>query len=280
MKQVKNMKKRSVVGVFSVLVIMALVFTGCEAGLTSSGGSGEGSDTGFSFSDLYSNMNKMQEDILALQNSLQSGSSDLQNQIDANNLNLQSQVDANNLNLQSQVDANNENLQDQVDAMTERIDVLTTLMAPVGSIVAWHKNLGGVDIPAGWMECDGRAISVSGSPYKGSKTPNLNGKYGNKIEYKYGSFLRGHTKSGYFTNDTTALNGIDMRDNGAHFHSYKTYNDPDKNVGGEGGPDGFSWTDSKSVNTSEDGDHSHTLYGAGTETAPVNMTVVWIMRVI
>ncbi len=60
--------------------------------------------------------------------------------------------------------------------------------APVGSIVAFHKDLAGTpNLPAGWMACSGQTVSDPTSPYNGVTLPNLNGTQ---------RFLRGATSSG------------------------------------------------------------------------------------
>ncbi|MCP4131949.1 MAG: hypothetical protein GY754_13310 [bacterium] len=55
---------------FSLIIIAVLAFSGCEAGLTAEGDSGDGQDTssgnGFSFSNMYSRMNSMEDEIESL----------------------------------------------------------------------------------------------------------------------------------------------------------------------------------------------------------------------
>ena len=49
---------------------------------------------------------------------------------------------------------------------------------PVGTILAWHKNLGGVPALSGnWVECDGSVINDSASDLHGQTLPDLNGAY-------------------------------------------------------------------------------------------------------
>ena len=66
---------------------------------------------------------------------------------------------------------------------------------PVGSIIAWHKNMPGTPpLPEGgpWVECNGQELddpAYEGSRYYGKKLPNLNHQHG-------GLFLRGGRKSG------------------------------------------------------------------------------------
>ncbi|MCP4131677.1 MAG: hypothetical protein GY754_11925, partial [bacterium] len=102
-----KMKIKNKIRISSLLIILALAFTACEAGLVTddSEGSGDSSSSGFSFSDLYTKISTLEDKISELQ---------LQNTGMGGNMN--------------------------------------DLMAPVGSIVAWHKTLGSVSIPAGWVE--------------------------------------------------------------------------------------------------------------------------------
>ena len=63
-----------------------------------------------------------------------------------------------------------------------------SIMSPIGSMVAWLKNLAGTpSLPTGWVECNGQTLSDVNSPYNGQVIPNLNG--GNR-------FLRGNATSG------------------------------------------------------------------------------------
>ena len=66
--------------------------------------------------------------------------------------------------------------------------VLDIVNVPVGSILAWHKDLFGVPkLPAGWVRSDGQRIEDEKSPLYGQILPNLNSQ---------GLFLRGNVVSG------------------------------------------------------------------------------------
>ena len=66
--------------------------------------------------------------------------------------------------------------------------VIPKEQVPVGSIVAWAKNITGCpSLPAGWAECNGGAITSG--PMNGQSLPDLNSA-GQK------RFLRGSTTSG------------------------------------------------------------------------------------
>ncbi|MCP4131678.1 MAG: tail fiber protein [bacterium] len=209
--------------IMSILVILVVAFTGCEAGLTTLNNE-ESENSGFSFSDLYSNMNKLQNQVNKLSSDMSTGQ--------ANQLAFYKKVSA-----------------------------------PVGSIVAWHKSLESVSIPEGWVECNGQIITGSESIYNNKKIPDLNG----------GMFLRGSSSSGAFQEDATAVNGLKMSVTGAHTHGYNYHADWDTNMGGNPDSDG-TWSNLSRIQTGSAGNHSHALSG-NTETRPVNMSVVWIMRI-
>jgi len=60
-------------------------------------------------------------------------------------------------------------------------------ITPVGTIMAWAKNLTGVpSLPAGWMECDGTQVTDADSPLNGTTLPDLNDN----------TYLEGQTQSG------------------------------------------------------------------------------------
>jgi hypothetical protein len=88
----------------------------------------------------------------------------------------------------SQVNAN-------FDPLYTAVNDLQGGMAPIGSIIAWHKSLSGTPVlPAGWLECNGQRVSDPASPYNGVNLPNLNGD---------NRFLRGNTSSGATGGSTT-----------------------------------------------------------------------------
>lgn len=59
---------------------------------------------------------------------------------------------------------------------------------PVGTILAWHKNIKpDIALPLGWEECNGQVVTNEDSPLFGITLPNLNGEQ---------RFLRGGTQSG------------------------------------------------------------------------------------
>ncbi|MCP4135920.1 MAG: hypothetical protein GY754_33435 [bacterium] len=62
------MKKYFNLIMMSCVLVAAMALTGCEAGLTSGNGSGDGLDEDFSFSEIYRNIKNMKEEIALLKN--------------------------------------------------------------------------------------------------------------------------------------------------------------------------------------------------------------------
>lgn len=133
---------------------------------------------------------------------------------------------------------------------------------PIGTILAWHKSLTGTPaLPAQYVECNGQTISDSQSVYNGRVVPNLNST---------ARFLRGSTTSGNYQND--AFQG--------HIHNLSR-NTP-MNYGGSvtSGPSTDHWygtlanSISAPANDGVNGDPR-----TATETRPVNMSVVWIIKI-
>ncbi len=121
-------------------------------------------------------------------------------------------------------------------------------IVPIGSIIAWHKSFTNTPaLPSGWVEANGQVLNDASSPYNGQTIPNLNGD---------ARFLRGGSTSG-------ALQADEFK---AHVHNRGVW---DGGVsGGSGGP--LTGAQPLDVNTGSTG---------GSETRPINMSVVWIMRV-
>ncbi len=160
---------------------------------------------------------------------------------------------------------------------------------PIGSIVAWHADLAGTpSLPIGWEPCDGQMVADPDSPYFGQTLPDLNGG---------GRYLRGGVFSGVMQDDATAVNGMNGVTSNAGTHSHSmgsagTHTHSRTNVGGIGGTRGFAaaGNQSGSTSTGSAGNHTHSINGAGdhahwlslagdSETRPITMSVVWILRV-
>lgn len=139
--------------------------------------------------------------------------------------------------------------------------VLEKSICPIGTIQAWHKSFPNTPaLPTGWVECNGQVLADTGSPYNGQTIPNLNG--GER-------FLRGSatsgTNQGFATEDHTH-----QRDSSGRNESYIYVSDGGTYTYAGGG------TRRNSTATNTGGMATGT---ADTETRPINMSVVWIMRV-
>ncbi|MCP4110439.1 MAG: hypothetical protein GY749_33785 [Desulfobacteraceae bacterium] len=132
--------------------------------------------------------------------------------------------------------------------------------APIGSIIAWHKNMEQTPaLPDGWIECNGQEIIDSDSLYNGQSAPNLN----NNLNYEdRGMFLRGNTTSGVYQDDQ-------LQD---HQHEYThAYDDTNRGTSSGHAADN-KWK------TYQTGNPLNCKHGPD-ETRPVNMSVVWIIRI-
>ena len=132
---------------------------------------------------------------------------------------------------------------------------------PVGSIIAWHKTLYNSLDTTHWVECNGGTVRTDvGSPIGGASIPNLNGD---------GRFLRGSSTSGTLQAD--AFQG--------HMHA------PLNGSGfiGTGGSNNWLGSGSSlSVNSTTDNPVTDGVNGTprtANETRPINMSVVWIMKI-
>ncbi|MCP4129741.1 MAG: hypothetical protein GY754_01875 [bacterium] len=245
--------------IFSLILIPALAFSGCEAGLTnSSDSSSEKSEIDkFSFSEMYYNIKELKITVASLQTQITASS--------VKEAELQSEI-----------------------------DTLKKVVAPVGSIQAWHKTLDeSLEIPAGWVECNGQVVNDTESDYDGLTVPDLNGE---------GRFLRGGAVSGELEEDATAVNGLGADSGGSHAHSITEYyqiplhgtysftyrsgeeGNPGSTTTPSGNKNGLAYTNIGdqglyyTMTTNTTGSHSHSLTG-DTETRPSNMSVVWIIRI-
>ncbi|MBN2452360.1 MAG: tail fiber protein [Lentisphaeria bacterium] len=170
-------------------------------------------------------------------------------------------------------------------------------IVPIGSIIPWHKSLPGMPaLPDGWVECNGQTLDDGGSPLDGQTIPNLNGQ---------GRFLRGGTTSGTFEADAMQKHGhlpgeINIGPSGDHKHPYTTWSaDTGNYCIGINNFDVDPRTNCPDLNYVRGATHTHpkgSFQGhtgiptkaedsdpeaprVDTETRPINMSVVWIMRV-
>ena len=135
-------------------------------------------------------------------------------------------------------------------------------IVPIGSIIAWHKNLAGVpSLPEGFMECNGDTVNDIESPLNGVELPNLNGE---------NRFLRGNVTSGIMQNATQipsfkTFDAIDKLYFPNNDTSVKDYDEID------------SGTNVANVvsKTAQSGGHQI----KNVRVRVKNMSVVWIMRI-
>jgi hypothetical protein len=121
---------------------------------------------------------------------------------------------------------------------------------PVGTIMAWHKTLAGTPaLPPGWAECNGQTVSSVDSPYNGQALPNLNGA---------SRFLRGGAVSGTLQDATEIYSGV------TYGHNVSIRND-----------DGTTLAASDIFQSNNNGNYNVPW----ARVRPVNMSVVWIIRV-
>ena len=132
---------------------------------------------------------------------------------------------------------------------------------PIGAILPWHKSFTNTPaLPSGFVECNGQTLSDAGSVYNGQTIPNLNGD---------ARFIRGGSTSGVEQAD--AMQG--------HRHG-QTYNLwVNKNSGNNlGTGSSFADVDGGAI-LDPIADGVNGTPRVADETRPINITMVWIMRV-
>ncbi|MDH3973366.1 MAG: hypothetical protein OEV42_03710 [Deltaproteobacteria bacterium] len=162
-----------------------------------------------------------------------------------------------------------------------RLDVKGTIsgfgVVPIGSVTAWHKSFENTPVlPDGWVECNGQVLDDAASPYNGQTIPNLNltNQSDSLNGYTNGAFLRGGETSGTVQTATSHVNVF-----GHPSGSYRmTYTPKVETPFGPPGNDKTlttGWIDANWQGTSWGTGDLVTTYAS----RPVNMSVVWIMRV-
>ncbi len=155
------------------------------------------------------------------------------------------------------------------DQLFTKVNDLAAYHPPIGTILAWHKSLSGVPGLPGtgeWVECSGQTLVDSNSPLNGRTIPNLNGAAST------GHFLRGSDASGVFQQDTFQ----------GHWHVTGAGGVPfPQSTNGTLIESGDTWIQSPSNATvrSPISDNINGTPRTAGETRPVNMSVVWIMKV-
>ena len=153
---------------------------------------------------------------------------------------------------------------------------------PVGTILPWHKNVVAppLPVPTGWVECSGGTVDDPYSPIQGASIPNLNDTSlaASPIEgYGGGGFLRGSTTSGVFQAATQ--------------HNFITGHEGASTPNIYAGKTGTGWTVPDADKALRTDYGVNNVAGAGNiypvskgvpakfASRPVNMSVVWIMKV-
>lgn len=143
---------------------------------------------------------------------------------------------------------------------------------PIGSIIAWHKSFSNTPaLPDGWLECNGQTITDTDSVYYNQTLPDLNGD---------ARFLRGSSTSG--TEQTDAFQGHwhDVSATSGGYEWYAKYNATYLDGSGEDAyePRTANGSDRQKAKTIQS-DNSNGTPRIAEETRPINMSVVWIIRI-
>ncbi|HPF39484.1 MAG TPA: hypothetical protein PK093_12635 [Phycisphaerae bacterium] len=172
---------------------------------------------------------------------------------------------------------------DEIRLLKQKLETIqSSRLPPIGSIVAWHRDVndpavpneshGGkrpLQLPDGWLVCNGPLDKDDPTTIiDETRIPDLNGACKDGVPQR--RFLRG-------TNSVTGLLQDDTFQ--GHWHQGAW----DMEVGATVGGKGFSSTGNtahggnKPIRNPTTGDHDEPRIG--TETRPVNMSIVWIIRV-
>lgn len=150
---------------------------------------------------------------------------------------------------------------------------------PLGTIMAWHKDFTGTPpLPVGWVECNGQIVNDPASPYNGQALPDLNNP--KETWNSKGSFLRGGPTSGEFEDDQFQGHHHNITKNNLTFEWYETT--PNGNhtmVAGNNHRHRAGTTSSSQQVNQPIADGTNGTPRTGTETRPVNMSVIWIIKI-
>jgi len=194
--------------------------------------------------------------------------------IDQNKGNIQ--VNANQLDsVDEKVNSNSE----RIDQNTEDMNALT--LAPIGTIAAWVSKPSKetsdnekVDLPNGWVKCDGSSIPHP-SVWAGTLTPDLNGQK---------RFLRGSNEKDMLTLEAETTRLPDHKHNATsspHSHTYtETHiSNTCKTASGSYWCIYSTTANTGSTNVTIDVSNVYEHSKFSHETRPTNMNVIYIMRV-
>jgi hypothetical protein len=163
-------------------------------------------------------------------------------------------------------------LEKEVATLKQNVAENFNALVPIGSIVAWHKQMPGTKtLPENWVECNGLPIADKTSPLYNQATPNLNGD---------GRFLRGAAQSGVPQEEDFKTLFIQSqpgpKDSWSMF-----YPNPyvlRKDFSG-GNPPVYSGAFGNGYQDKVQGIRIGWKLDDGSEIRPKNMSVVWIMRI-
>lgn len=157
-------------------------------------------------------------------------------------------------------------LNQNFDTLDSAIKAIANELTPVGTILGFHKNLTGVPTMLGtWVECNGQTLNDPDSSLNGQVIPDLNG--GSR-------FLRGSATSGIQQDD--AFQGHLHWRNANNY--YERVVNTDVSGSNEIGAGSQAWIQLNETGEAKNDGVSGTPKTAN-ETRPINMSVVWIMRV-
>lgn len=166
---------------------------------------------------------------------------------------------------------------------------ITTVRPPVGAVVAWHKSITAkmLDLPVGWVECNGQTLSDSNSLLDGIVIPNLNGaaagadlNNGDNLGKTGKVYLSGDESSGVTEFDKSKehvhFNGVGDNNGNCFIYASTTTDIPgnatDK-LDKSGVPERQGKTSGQKTAS------GYTAPVVSDYNNPRNMTVVWVMRV-
>lgn len=156
------------------------------------------------------------------------------------------------------------------DRLLNDIIYLYNDLIPIGVPIPWHKDMPGVPaLPDIYLECDGSVIVDSDSPMNGETLPDLNGDL---------AFVRGGTTSSN-TKQDDAFQGH-RHNGGSRMHSTVNYFYSQESLGA-GTSTGASTpgTSRRHYTGNPTTDTANGTPRTTTETRPINMTMIMIMRI-
>lgn len=168
---------------------------------------------------------------------------------------------------------------DAAKALDEVLTDSNLIGVPIGGIIWWHKALAGTPtLPTSFVECNGQVLNDADSIYDGLTMPDIN------VD---GRFIRGNATSGTEQAADTLIpahtHGAGSYEAAAHTHTQNVLN-----AGGGSAVRPASTTTALTVQDggSTDSDGPHAVSGtsasggaSGTETHPINISMVAIMRI-